>query len=104
MSRRRHRGAAGLIGFSIAFLAEIVSDGYANASEAMMRAGRQPVNVVRMKITPAGRKAVEGPLLDATRGGHWRPLVSFLNLQADVLKRNALDFRRPGLTCTHRHR
>jgi hypothetical protein len=47
-------------GFSISFLAEVVADGYATASESTMRAGRQPVAVVRVKITPAGRRAVEG--------------------------------------------
>jgi hypothetical protein len=47
-------------GFSIPFLAEVVADGYAAASESTMRAGRQPVAVVHVKITPAGRRAVEG--------------------------------------------
>jgi hypothetical protein len=47
-------------GFSIGFLAEVVADGYATASESNMRAGRQPLAVVRVKITAAGRQAVEG--------------------------------------------
>jgi hypothetical protein len=46
-------------GFKIAFLAEVVADGYASASKTTMRAGRQPVAVVRVKITAAGRQAVE---------------------------------------------
>jgi hypothetical protein len=47
-------------GFSISFLAEVVADGYATAGETTMRAGHRPVAVVRVKITPAGRRAVEG--------------------------------------------
>jgi hypothetical protein len=44
-------------GFSIDFLAGLVSDGLITAEPSTMRAGGQ--GVVRMQITVAGRKAVE---------------------------------------------
>ena len=37
-----------------------VADEYATASESTMRTGRRPVAVVRVKINPAGRRALEG--------------------------------------------
>ena len=46
-------------GFSIAFLAEIVADRYASASESTMLGRRRPLAVVRVKIAPAGRRADE---------------------------------------------
>jgi hypothetical protein len=47
-------------GFSIGFLAEVVADGLATARPTTIRAGHRPVGVVRVKITPARWRAVEG--------------------------------------------
>ena len=47
-------------GFSIDFLAGLVSDGLITAEPSTMRAGGRPAIVVWMQITEAGRRVVEG--------------------------------------------
>jgi hypothetical protein len=47
-------------GFSIDFLAGLVSDGLIKAEQSTTRSGGRPVIVVWMQITEAGRKVVEG--------------------------------------------
>jgi len=45
-------------GFTIAQLAELVSAGLATSAHERMRAGRDTVEVARMRITDAGRRAL----------------------------------------------
>jgi hypothetical protein len=47
-------------GFELAFLGKLVFDGHALATPQETRAGSKPMMVVRMTITPAGRKAITG--------------------------------------------
>jgi hypothetical protein len=47
-------------GFSIDFLAALVSDGLVTAEPSTMRAGGRQVVVVWLQMTEAGRKVLEG--------------------------------------------
>ena len=44
-------------GFTADLLAELVSDGFATATPGTVRAGGRPIEVIRIKITDAGRDA-----------------------------------------------
>jgi hypothetical protein len=46
-------------GFSSSLVAELISTGLATAKSKRMRAGRRTVDVTRVRITDAGRAALE---------------------------------------------
>ena len=48
-------------GFDIDMIADLVKDGLATAHRETMRIGRRKIPVARMRITDAGRRAIEGP-------------------------------------------
>jgi len=64
------RAAAGLRGctgatllahrFSVDMLADLVHDGLATAHRQTLRMGRRKIQIARMRITDAGRRALEG--------------------------------------------
>jgi hypothetical protein len=56
---RRNRGADARARLSSALLVDLCIAGLAIATPERMVAGGRPVEVVRMKITEAGRKAIE---------------------------------------------
>jgi hypothetical protein len=45
-------------GFKRAMLAELVRNGWATAATEIVRAGWRPIEVARMRITEAGRRAL----------------------------------------------
>src|SRR6266852_5792538 len=47
-------------GFSVDMLADLVHDGLATAHRETMRVGRRKIQIARMRITDAGRTALEG--------------------------------------------
>jgi hypothetical protein len=47
-------------GFSTEMLAGLVIDGFATTNVERMRAGRRPVEVIRITITEDGRQALAG--------------------------------------------
>ncbi len=47
-------------GFKIDILAELVRDGLAIAHQQPLKAGERQIEVARIRITEAGRKALEG--------------------------------------------
>jgi hypothetical protein len=47
-------------GFSVDFLAGLVTDGLITAEPRAMRAAGRPMSMVWMRITDAGRKVVDG--------------------------------------------
>jgi hypothetical protein len=47
-------------GFTSAMLASLIVNGLATARHEMVRAGARTVDVVRVQITDAGRKALKG--------------------------------------------
>jgi hypothetical protein len=47
-------------GFSVDMLADLVHDGLATAHRQTMRIGRRKIQIARMRITDAGRRAIEG--------------------------------------------
>jgi hypothetical protein len=47
-------------GFRIDMLADLVGDGLATASREIMRVGKRKITVARIRITDAGRQAIEG--------------------------------------------
>ena len=47
-------------GFTIEMLIVLVCDGLATATPEIVHAGRQPIEVVRVGITDAGRQALDG--------------------------------------------
>jgi hypothetical protein len=47
-------------GFTISMLATLVLDGLATATPEPVHAGRQPIKVVRVRITDAGQQALVG--------------------------------------------
>ena len=47
-------------GFTIEMLIILVGDGLATATPEIVHAGRQPIEVVRVGITDAGRQALDG--------------------------------------------
>jgi hypothetical protein len=48
-------------GFNIDMIADLVKDGLATAHRETMRMGRRKIQVARVRITDAGRRALEGP-------------------------------------------
>ena len=48
-------------GFDIDMIADLVKDGLATAHRETMRMGRRKIQVARIRITDAGRMAIEGP-------------------------------------------
>jgi hypothetical protein len=47
-------------GFTIAMLTVLVRDGLATATLETLRTGKRPIEVIRMRITDAGRQALAG--------------------------------------------
>jgi hypothetical protein len=47
-------------GFKIGMLAELVRDGLATARRQPLKAGERQIEVARIRITDAGRRALEG--------------------------------------------
>ena len=47
-------------GFTIELLVDLIRDGLASAAPERVRAGRQPIEVSRMRITEAGQQALAG--------------------------------------------
>jgi len=47
-------------GFNSDMVDSLVSDGLATAERETMKAGAKPVEIVRIRITDAGRRAIEG--------------------------------------------
>ena len=47
-------------GFNIDMIADLVKDGLATAHRETMRMGRRKIPVARVRITEAGRRAIEG--------------------------------------------
>jgi hypothetical protein len=45
-------------GFAIGMLRDLVRDGLATADREIVYAGRQPIVIVRLRITDAGRRAL----------------------------------------------
>ena len=48
-------------GFNIDMIADLVRDGLAAAHRETKRMGRRKIQVARIRITDAGRMAIEGP-------------------------------------------
>src|SRR5262249_3158106 len=61
---RRPHGCSGTTllghGFRVGMLADLVGDGLATARRETLRVGKRKITVARIRITDAGRQAIEG--------------------------------------------